>query len=382
MSAFAGVAGQITVTAEYDGYQITQVSIHSTRPKLVSRILEGKAPEEVVVIVPLLYSLCSTAQTVAGVTAIESNQGHQAGPEVLRVRNFLLLAETVKELGLRLVQDWLPDEKVISAPALLKWYSQVQQKFSWSLHLQAQIEDTQRIERDIQLSVSELKALLQSLTAGNELSFKESVYAENRYHPVGNAVARLNQQFAGIHLGEGAKPLDLSKQGGSTDYLQQKICEDKTFCSAPDILGDCAESSVWMRNSKQSMITEAKALNMHPIALRFLALVLELKGVPQRLLNAGREKLIDVLGPGFVAVNIARGTLIHSITLDGDELAHSKVASYNVIAPTEWNFHPEGSLVKMLQGVVVPENLVKPLVEKLILAVDPCVAYQVEVIKK
>ena len=382
MSAFEGLAGQITVTAEYDGFQITQVSVHSTRPKLVSRILEGKSPEEVMTIVPLLYSLCSTAQTVACVTAIESNQGHQANSDVLRVRNFLLLAETVKELGLRLVQDWLPDEKVISAPALLKWYSQVQKKFSWSLQLQAQVEDSQRIERDIQFSVSELKALLQNLTAGNELSFKESVYAENRYHPVGNAVARLNQKFEGIHLGESAKPLELPEQGASTDYLKQKLCEDETFCSAPDILGDCAESSVWIRNRQQSMVTEAKALNMHPIALRFLALVLELKGMPQRLLYASKEKLINVLAPGFVAVNIARGTLIHNITLEGDELAHSRVASYKVIAPTEWNFHPQGSLVQMLQGVVVSENLVKPLVEKLILAVDPCVAYQVEVIKK
>jgi coenzyme F420-reducing hydrogenase alpha subunit len=70
--------------------------------------------------------------------------------------------------------------------------------------------------------------------------------------------------------------------------------------------------------------------------------------------------------------------LVHKVTLEninGDE----RINKYHIIAPTEWNFHPEGSLISILQGVVVSRENLMPLLDKLILAIDPCVAYDIRI---
>ena len=46
---------------------------------------------------------------------------------------------------------------------------------------------------------------------------------------------------------------------------------------------------------------------------------------------------------GRALVETARGLLMHEIVLDGDT-----VAEYFIVAPTEWNFHPQGPLAGWL----------------------------------
>ena len=41
----------------------------------------------------------------------------------------------------------------------------------------------------------------------------------------------------------------------------------------------------------------------------------------------------------------ARGLLMHEIALDGE-----RIADYCIVAPTEWNFHPQGPLAGWLIG--------------------------------
>jgi coenzyme F420-reducing hydrogenase alpha subunit len=80
-------------------------------------------------------------------------------------------------------------------------------------------------------------------------------------------------------------------------------------------------------------------------------------------------------GPGeaVAVVEAARGRLVHAISLQPG----GHVARYKILAPTEWNFHPDGPLKQGLVGSLAGEDA-DILVRQLVLALDPCVAYRIK----
>ncbi len=80
-------------------------------------------------------------------------------------------------------------------------------------------------------------------------------------------------------------------------------------------------------------------------------------------------------GEGVAAVQTARGLLLHRVEIAGD-----RVADYQIVAPTEWNFHPRGALARGLLGhPAVEETTLLRHARLAVQALDPCVACEVEV---
>jgi coenzyme F420-reducing hydrogenase alpha subunit len=80
-------------------------------------------------------------------------------------------------------------------------------------------------------------------------------------------------------------------------------------------------------------------------------------------------------GEGLGAVETARGLLLHRA-----RVADGIVAAYQIVAPTEWNFHARGAAVRGLDGVEVPdEGALVQCARLVVQALDPCVACNVEV---
>jgi Ni,Fe-hydrogenase I large subunit len=74
-------------------------------------------------------------------------------------------------------------------------------------------------------------------------------------------------------------------------------------------------------------------------------------------------------------VETARGRLAHRV-----ELAGERVRRYQVMAPTEWNFHPEGPLVCGLIGLETEDReTLRQHATMAVMALDPCVGYRVDV---
>jgi Ni,Fe-hydrogenase I large subunit len=74
------------------------------------------------------------------------------------------------------------------------------------------------------------------------------------------------------------------------------------------------------------------------------------------------------LGPGQALAwcEMARGLLLHWVQLD----AQGAVQDYRVVAPTEWNFHPDGALARALAALPASDTLAA---STLAAAFDPCV---------
>jgi Ni,Fe-hydrogenase I large subunit len=82
------------------------------------------------------------------------------------------------------------------------------------------------------------------------------------------------------------------------------------------------------------------------------------------------------LGPdeGLAAVETARGMLLHRA-----RLVDQRVAEYQIVAPTEWNFHPAGALATGLVGLETGDDAELHNAARLAVhALDPCVAYRIE----
>jgi Ni,Fe-hydrogenase I large subunit len=80
-------------------------------------------------------------------------------------------------------------------------------------------------------------------------------------------------------------------------------------------------------------------------------------------------------GEGIAVVRTARGLLMHHV-----RLAEEKVTEYQIVAPTEWNFHPQGAFVQDLRGLLVPDGeRLKQFAHIEAMSLDPCVAYEIEI---
>ena len=76
---------------------------------------------------------------------------------------------------------------------------------------------------------------------------------------------------------------------------------------------------------------------------------------------------------GLAWLQTSRGLLIHYA-----EVENGAVADYRIVAPTEWNFHPDGALTRGLPGkAATSEQQARRHAELLLLALDPCVGYEV-----
>jgi Ni,Fe-hydrogenase I large subunit len=77
---------------------------------------------------------------------------------------------------------------------------------------------------------------------------------------------------------------------------------------------------------------------------------------------------------GRALVETARGLLMHEVVLDGEF-----VADYLIVAPTEWNFHPQGVLHNRLLGADARDrNALHQQVARLVTTLDPCVPWELQ----
>jgi Ni,Fe-hydrogenase I large subunit len=73
-------------------------------------------------------------------------------------------------------------------------------------------------------------------------------------------------------------------------------------------------------------------------------------------------------------VETARGLLVHRVRLDGE-----RIADYRIVAPTEWNFHPEGAFSRGAEALDAADPAaLEADVRRLVASLDPCVGVRYE----
>lgn len=159
-----------------------------------------------------------------------------------------------------------------------------------------------------------------------------------------------------------------------------------TWCKAPRYQGGVAETGALARQmvAGHPLIREWVATHGGSVTARVLARLLELAMVVPRMEAWARQLQprapwchhagLPDEGMGTGLVEAARGALGHWLTV-----RHGRIANYQIIAPTTWNFAPRdaqgtpGALEQALAGLPAPEDQDPPLlVQHVVRSFDPC----------
>ncbi len=362
----------------------SKVVIHSSRPLHASRLFRGKSVEETVEGLPLLYSLCGTAQRCAAVRACEQALQIETDLQIEGVRDALVQMETLREHLWRTLLDW-PQFFSLSDPLQREMAEivQLQQQFvrmlttdgnPFLLHPQS---NSTTIEP--QPLLNEMHSLVEQTLFGINLEQwlnletidQLLLWAEQSQSIAAAAIRHitaLRWEDVGHCRIKSLPPLE-------PNLLQQQM-NNEGFIERPQWKGHCYETSSLTRNSDTPLQRVLEQQFGNGMLTRICARLTEIARLVTTLqpYSVNLERGCE-LGKGISQVEAARGQLIHSVIVD-----RGKIEQYCILAPTEWNFHPQGVVAESLRGLQGEREAVERQAKLLITSIDPCVGYELEIV--
>ena len=312
-------AGSVQIRLRHDGQKVIAAETACQRPHL-ARALLGKQADEAAALVPLVYALCGRAQGAAARLAVAAARGVESAPQL----DPMIEREVIREHLWR----WLLD-----LPGLLGM-TPLRDQFS----ALARAPDAGRPE-----------ALSIALVAPEVLALSTRIATLEQ--PILAAAPRL-------------------KVASASESLLTWPRLTERFCRLPTLNGGATETGAYAR------IGNAFSSPAGAFAVRWLARLNELQiwATGGSKVGAGGTASATPVAPGIgrALVETARGLLMHEVVLEGD-----RIADYRIVAPTEWNFHPDGSLSGWLIGrQCVDEVALREFVAHAVAALDPCVRWE------
>jgi len=351
------------------------VMIRSTRPLDLASRFCGLTPDGVLARVPLLFTLCAKAQLHAAQLALAAAQGR-----CLKRSQQPLLIEAALEYLWRFAID------------LPRWAGQAAAMGPFASLRKGLLPP--------QLPAPEAARLL-------DRYLEEQLLGEPSTQWGGRSATELCQWWEGSDspaaqllravaaVAPVAAPVTRETRGAdkllpatlTAQQLRQLAAamEDPDFCRQPHWYGGQVETGALAYQQHHPWIEALRARGVCAAGLRLLARLLALLALQQSLADpasalsyAGGLALASdatEAGSGIGWVNTARGVLLHRARCDGD-----RVSDYRILAPTEWNFHPDGVLA---QGLAPWQAVAAAARERWlalqVISLDPCVGYQLEV---
>lgn len=365
-SASPDQAAELRILARWDGQRISEVATVNLRPQ-GAPLLRGLTAAEACTRVPLLFSLCSTAQgTAARLACAAAGDGDPARRDATLTAP--LLAEMVREHLWRLLLDWpvalgRPARRGVFADA----YRRLRAAGSAEPGATLPAELLDWLDREWPAGIA------CELAAGTRRATMEG--------------------GAGTLLTDFAVLIDEDQPATSEPGAPWLPCQGaaewaRAFGGMPTaafsvqpVLDQAGRETGALARQAQSPAVAMLLDRGLRVAARYVARVLDLRDCLRSLADpradADGTSPCDAAvlpgGGGIARVETARGTLLHAV-----RLAHGTVEDYVIVAPTEWNLHPDGPLAREARGrsFAGPQAARRHL-ERLALALDPCVAFEV-----
>ena len=345
----SGVDGALQIAVRVRDGRVSAVKVISPR-KNIAPVFIGRRPEEAAVLAKNLFSLCPAAQSLAAEAAGDAALGRTPDPARGRRRSLRLLSERLGEMLRASLLDWPQDDP--PEPASLA-------------------------------ALREILAALRAMPASDEAAafFGPIEQASSglglRDFRRGNGFfARQWAEVVGDEVHWRLRDVEAEFLRASDDEAVAQAMSDPNFALSPALAGRCVETGASARQGGAGFVNSlsgrlaARYADMAATLDALAALVTGGDAPDGRLAarNTGPRK-------GFSAVDSARGRLYHALRLDGA----GRIADYRIVAPTEWNFHPEGPFVRLLLGAPIGNGaLARRRVERLAFVFDPCIAVGVE----
>jgi hypothetical protein len=154
--------------------------------------------------------------------------------------------------------------------------------------------------------------------------------------------------------------------------LDAALASTPGFAMQPLWRGACAHTGSWARLNapeQASACTPWTLLGCRMAELTRLCLPGETRGADWLAWGA----LSTGPSQGIAWVEMARGLLVHQVSLDA---ACDRVVACRVLAPTEWNFHPQGVVAERISRLDADAPDAPRQLCLLMAAFDPCVPFE------
>jgi hypothetical protein len=372
------IEGELIVRLDHDGRHLRRVTVRLTRPRLAARVLAGRSATDAAATVPLLFSICRGAQGAAAASALTA-AGATGLPENAGRRELDVMLESLQDTMRNLLIDGPGAMGAVPCAAPV-----AATRTEIAAFLRMADASTVRA-LGMRLSGIAADAIFGMRVADwRDLSDVDAFLA---WCADGGTVvaAMLGQLFAGEPtLGRSAIPLmPPARADALLGILVPAMRADAAFASTPTWAGSPVETGALARMRSDPLVAAVEGRFGNAVGTRIVARLAELAVLIQELTGSGvrpeappRIQGISLGdGEGLAAVQTARGLLLHRA-----RLADDRVVDYQIVAPTEWNFHPDGALPLGLAGLEVDDQprLLRA-VQLAVHALDPCVGFRIEV---
>lgn len=337
-----------------------QARIASTRPIHASRLLEGRTRSEVLAIIPMLYAVCGRAHSAAATIATASALGLVVRPDPGLLR--AAAAENLREHLLRLVLDWpgllreMPDGEALALVNRLCRHA---------------------AQPDGEAALPSLRHFVEERAFGMPAHAVLRLEGGSDFARWTRDAGTLPARFFGW-LGQQPplRPVETPRLLGDLppQALHARLAADDRldFVAAPTWDGQCRETGPLARHADHPLV---RSLASSALTSRFAARLLDVADAVESFDTFGAEAPVAA-APGLAVVETSRGRLAHYVAFGADE----RVSRYRILAPTEWNFHPDGAAAQLLSAIPGDRPGDAALLARLAVhAVDPCIGYELQI---
>ncbi len=379
-------AGQLQITLRRARTGL-RCNIVSTRPLAAAGVFSGKPVAMAINTVPLLFNVCARAQASSLVRAVESAQMREVSVTVASQREALVLLESLREQLLRILLDW---------PRLLGDDADaMQQPLATVLRRTVALADALHPERLFAVGGARqallpwhteqwqtLAELVQEMLFSNAATAwlardGASIAALRHWTVESDTVAARFLDWLWLQPWRHAGASAVTPPPAVDDAaLAQRLCrEGQAFTAQPEWRGSPYDMS-WFRGvATRPLVAELLRRYGNGIFTRCAARLVALAETMARLddffLRGEVLAPPASMVPGMAHTEAARGRLTHLVELEGE-----RIERLLVLAPTEWNFHPQGVAARGLENLRDDGDVsLEKEAELLIHAIDPCVDY-------
>ena len=367
---------QLLIELAADRNTPDRVAIHSARPVHAARIFATRPVSDVRELLPRLFSVCGIAQASASQRALASATGETSRNASAKDAELLVLMETAREHLWRILIDWptFTGHAVDEAAAR---------------DMQQLLPRLQSADGEVDAAIAALEELLQSAVFGLPASewlaiSRPSDLVAWAKRQTTSAARLLTRVFDKDWATVGASTASFLPELTPAELEQRLAADDADdFIAAPVWQNHPCETTPLSRTRESALIRNLLAEFGAGLVTRLAALLVELAGIPAAMheLQTGETRTTANGEAGLPAntgigqVDAARGRLVHRAIVDGD-----RVESYQILAPTEWNFHPRGVLANSLKTLDASDtDTLNEQASLLITAIDPCVGYELRI---
>lgn len=328
-------------------------ALAGSRPDWAATLGRGKPADLLPGLLSSVFSLCAHAHALCARAAVDAARGIEAPPSTASLRD-----ETLREHLRRLLLDW--PTRLAGSPS-----AEAQRALAACPLLRPDATDTPAdwLERH----------LLGSRPLDWLAAWDADPHAAIASWRAGRAswLAALMDDLAPIadRRLPVASPLRVHADDAGLRALAGRLADEDDFSRLPDLDGRCAETGCWTRLDDAPKAPPAPTAGARMAARIAETVRLALPDAASRL-RSGQLALGP--GAGLAWAEMARGLLLHYVELDP---TGTVVQRCRVLAPTEWNFHPQGAVAASLETLDRQAPDIALQVAVLMNAWDPCVRY-------